>query len=257
MSDLPPPPPPPPPGNLTPPPGYVAYGQTAYGQGPLRRIAPLAKWLNGLLIGTLIMQVALLLVEFIIRSSAIDFVNNPKSTTFDSKFALLGGVGLIAGLVSVAQLVVLCILTFRISKNLQVLGRSPLAFRPGITILTNILGGCTLGIANYFMWRELWIGSDPTTAAGDPEWKRKPAAAIILTHLVLTLASVVIGITVGVASGFIAVRTSGSSITAAKNLANKIGQVGVTGVLQIAASVVFIMIMRQLAARHMQATRES
>jgi len=251
-------PPPPPPGNLTPPPGYVAYGQTTYGQGPLQRIAPLTKWLNGLLIVTLLTQVAILAVEFSIRGSAVDFVNNRiSSSSFDSKFAVLGGVGIIAGLASIAQLVVLCIWTFRISKNLQVLGRSPMAFRPGITILTNILGGCTLGIANFFMWREMWIGSDPTTAPGDPEWKRKPAASLILTHLVLTISSVVLGITVGVASGFIAVRTSGSRTTAANNLANKIGQVGVTGVLQIAAAVVFIMIVRQLSARHMQATRES
>ena len=119
-----------------------------------------------------------------------------------------------------------------------------------------ILGGCTLGIANFFMWREMWVGSDPATAPGDPEWKRKPVSPLIIGYLVLTLGSVVVGLSLGVASGFTTIRTS-SSTDAAKNLADKLGVVAVTGVLQIAASVVFIMIVRQLSARHMQATRES
>jgi hypothetical protein len=250
-------PPPPPPGNLTPPPGYVAYGQTTYGQGPLQRIAPLTKWLNGLLITGLVVQVAALVAQFVIRSSAVDLVNNRITTSdFNSKFAIVAGATVLAGLVGIAELVVRCIWTFRMSKNLQVLGRSPLAFRPGITVLTNILGGCTLGIANFFMWREMWIGSDPSTAPGDPEWKRKPVAPIIIGYLVLTLSSVIVGLSLGVASGFTTIRT-GSSTDAAKNLAGKLGVVAVTGVLQIVASVVFIMIVRQLSARHMQATRES
>jgi hypothetical protein len=255
MSDL--PPPPPPPGNLTPPPGYVSYGQTAYGQGPLQRIAPLAKWLNGLLVTTLVVQIAALAAQFIVRSSAVDLVNNRiTASDFNSKFAIVAGATLLAALIGIAELVVRCIWTFRMSKNLQVLGRSPLAFRPGVTVLTNILGGCTLGIANFFMWREMWVGSDPSTAPGDPEWKRKPVAPLIVGYLVLSLGGVLVGLSLGVASGFTTIRT-GSSTDAAKNLADKLGVVAITGVLQIAASVVFIMIVRQLSARHMQATRES
>ena len=46
------------------------------------------------------------------------------------------------------------------AKNLEVLGRQERTFSPGATIAINILGGCTLGILPYFMWRELWKGSD-------------------------------------------------------------------------------------------------
>jgi hypothetical protein len=42
----------------------------------------------------------------------------------------------------------------------------------------------------------------------------------------------------------------------AKNLTDKFGFVLASGALQVAVSVVFIMLVRQLAARHMQATHE-
>ena len=50
---------------------------------------------------------------------------------------------------------------------------------------------------------------------------------------------------------------SNSDATIAKQLDNQLGLVIAAGALSVVASLIFLMLIRQLAARHMQATRES
>lgn len=254
MSDMPPPPPP----NMAPPPGYVPYGGYGAIQGRFQKIGGLTKWLVGLLALTLVVQVVSFLVQFTLRNSAADFLDESiTSSQFDDKLGLYLLIVLLAAAVSVAQLVLLVVWTFRLAKNHQLLGRAPQAFSPGATIAVNILGGCTLGILNFFMWRELWKASDPETAPGDPSWKQRLVSPLIGVYLGLTLASVATGFALGISGAVGPVRTSGSNTDLAKNLSDKIGYVAISGLLTLAAAVVFLIIVRQLAARHMQATRES
>ena len=254
MSDMPPPPPP----NLGPPPGYVAYGGYGAVQGTFKRINALTAWLVGLLIVSFVVQLVSLLVQFTLRDSANDFINKSiSSSDFDDKLGLYLGVAFLAGIVAIAQIVILIIWTFRVAKNGQVLGRQPQSFSAGATIAVNILGGCTLGILNFFMWRELWKASDPDTAAGDPSWKQRAVTPLITAYLVLTLANVAASISLGVAGAVGPVRTTGSSSDLAKNLSDRLPFIALSGVLALATAGVFIVFVRQLAARHMQATRES
>lgn len=254
MSDLPPPPPP----NMGPPPGYVAYGGHGAVQGTFRRIGGLTKWLVGLLIAALAVQVVSLLVQFTLRDSADDFINNTiSSSDFDDKLGLYVGVGLLAAVAAIAQIVILIIWTFRLAKNAQVLGRQPQSFSPGASIAVNILGGCTLGILNFFMWREIWKASDPEAAPGDPSWKQRMVSPLITVWLVLTLSGVAASISLGIASSVNPVGTTESSTDLAENINDRLPFIALSGVLTIAAAAVFIMFVRQLAARHMQATRES
>jgi Domain of unknown function (DUF4328) len=261
MTDFPdfpaPPPPPPPPDHLMPPPGYVPYGGFGGVTGSFQPIRSLTKWLVILLGITLVVQLAALIVQLSLRGSATDFLDETiTSDTFDSKLGTYLAVALLAALVGIAQLVVLILWTFRMAKNLGVLGRQPQAFKPGLTIAVNILGGCTLGILNFFMWREIWVGSDPETAPGDPTWKRRPLGGIVIAHLVLTLLTVAVGFAVGVGAGIAGFNRSNAN-DVAENLTDKFGIVLASGALQLALAVVFIMLVRQLAARHMQATREA
>jgi hypothetical protein len=243
---------------MAPPPGYVQYGGYGAAQGRFQRIGGLTKWLVGLLATTLAIQVISFAVQFSLRNSASDFLDDTiSSSQFDDKLALYLGIVLLAAGVSVAQLVLLVVWTFRLAKNHQQLDRRPQAFSPGATIAVNILGGCTLGILNFFMWRELWKAADPETAPGDPTWKQRAVSPLIGVHLGLTLASVATGLGLGISGAVGPVRTSGSSTDLAKNLSDKIGFVVLSGLMTLAAAVVFLMIVRQLAARHMQATRES
>ena len=126
-------------------------------------------------------------------------------------------------------------------------------------IAVNLLGGCTLGILNFFMWREIWKGADPDTAPGDPSWKQRAASVLPGIKLGLTLAGVAAGIGLGVAnSGFTTIRINNqSNVDLAETLEDQFALIALSGALGIAASVVFIMYVRQVAARHMKATREA
>jgi hypothetical protein len=243
---------------MAPPPGYVQYGGYGAVQGQFRRIGGITKWLVGLMAVALAIQVISLIVQFTLRNSASDFLSDSiTSSQFDDKLAVYLLVVLVAAAVSIAQIVLLVVWTFRLAKNHLLLGRQPQTFSPGATIAINILGGCTLGILNFFMWRELWKASDPETAPNDPTWKQRLVSPLIGIYLGLTLASVAAGLALGISGAVGPVRTSGSSTDLAKNLSDKLGFVVLAGLLSLASAAVFIMIVRQLAARHMQATRES
>jgi hypothetical protein len=162
----------------------------------------------------------------------------------------------IAGLVGLAALIVQIIWTFRIAKNLEVLGRQGRRFSPGATIAINILGGCTLGILPYFMWRELWKGSDPESPPGDPNWKQRAVGSIVHIWLVANLLTVVVAGGLGVGNAFTRVSTNSDS-TIAKQLDDRLPLVIAAGVMSIITALIFLGLIRQLAARHMQATREA
>jgi hypothetical protein len=206
---------------------------------------------------TAVAQAISLLVQLSLRSSATDYLNDAiSSSEFTDDIAIYGLVVLLAAAIGIGQLVVLIIWTFRMAKNHLVLGRSPQSFSAGATIAINILGGCTLGIINFFMWREMWRASDPDTAPGDPSWKQRAVSPLVAIQLAITLGSVVLGVALGV-SGFNGFGTRTNSTDFANNLNDKLGFVVVAGALSIAGAVVFIMLVRQLATRHMKATREA
>ena len=253
MSEL----PPPPPLNLTPPPGYVAYGGTGTAGGHFRRTAGLARWLVVLLAIGFVVQVALILVQLTLKDAARDFIEkNVTAAQFDDKIAVFLLVGILASIAGIAQIVIMIIWTFRLAKNHQVLSRQPQSFAPGATIAVNILGGCTLGILNYFMWRELWKASDPETTPGDPSWKQRIVTPLLTVYLVLSLGGIAAGIAGGVRQ-FGGIRTSNKAPDLAKDIADQIAVLSLSGVLAAAAAIVFIMFVRQLSARHMKAIGET
>ncbi len=248
---------PPPPPNLTPPPGYVAYGGSGAAGGYFRRTAGLAKWLVALMGIGLVVQIALVLVQLTLKNAAQDFVDDAlTSSQFKDKIGTFVLIGLLASLAGIAQIVIMIIWVFRLAKNNQVLNRLPQSFSPGATIAVNILGGCTLGILNYFMWRELWKASDPETAAGDPSWKQRTVSPLITAYLVLSLGGIAAGLAGGVRQ-FGGFRTSGSATDLAKDLSDRLTVVSLSGVLSIAAAIVLIMFVRQLSARHVKVTGEA
>jgi len=242
---------------MAPPPGYIAYGGYAPVGGSLRRVGGLGKWLVALLSITLAAQAVLVLVQLTLKDAAQDFLNLSDTTAFDDKLVTYVALGALAGIAAVAQAVVLIIWTWRMAKNAQVLGRQPQKFSPGATIAVNLLGGCTLGILPYFMWRELWQASDPDVAPGDAGWKQSIVTALIPVHLALTLgsliASIVINSQIGATIGW---TSNGNRKDIAERLTDKMPMIVASGLFSLAASIVFLMIVRQLTARHMKATRE-
>jgi len=252
MSDLPPPPP-----NMQPPPGYVAYGGSGGSGMPTRPIRALGMWLVVLIAAAMVGQLVAVPLQFTLRDAARDFLSTNDASAFDDKIALFLLLTVLISIASIGQIVVLCVWTFRLAKNAQALGRSPQSFSPGATVAVNLLGGCTLGILPFFMWRELWVASDPDTPPGDITWKRRAVTALIPVHLALTLAGVVVGVVIGLNRGL----SNGISFgndrdDLAETLDDKLALIGLQGAIGVAASIVFLLIVRQLTARHARAIGE-
>jgi uncharacterized membrane protein YidH (DUF202 family) len=225
--------------------------------GPVRPVRTLGKWLGGLILAGLIAQALSVVIQLTLRNAAIDFLNSGDTSRFDDKLVVYSLIGMIAAGVAIAQIVILIIWTYRMAKNGLALGRTPQSFSAGATIAINLLGGCTLGILPFFMWRELWMASDPETAPGDLTWKRRSVSALIPVHLALVLAGVVAGIAVSAVGGFTQIRVNSNRTDLAKNLHDKLPLLALSGILSVATSVVFLVIVRQLTERHATAIRES
>jgi len=241
---------------MSPPPGYVAYGGPGSYGGTFRGIGGLTKSLEILTIVTIVLSALSLVTQLTLRGNALDFRDGTTTLQeFADKLGPYLAVSAVAGFVGLATLVVQIIWTFRIAKNLEVLGRQNRTFSPGATIAINILGGCTLGILPYFMWRELWKGSDPESPAGDPGWKQRPVGQVVHTWLIVTLLTVLVGAGLGVGNAVTRISRN-SNATIAKQLDSRIALVMAAGVLSLVSAIVFLSMIRQLSSRHIRSIRE-
>ncbi len=241
---------------MSPPPGYVAYGGPGSYGGTFQRIGGLTKALIALSIVTIITSALSLITQLMLRGDALDFRDGTTTLeSFADKLNPYLFVTAVAGFVGLGTLVVQIVWTFRMAKNMEALGRSNRTFSPGATIAINILGGCTLGILPYFMWREIWKGSDPESPPGDPGWKQRPVGQIVHTWLIVSLLTVIVGAGLGIGNA-VARISRNSNETIAKQLDSRIGLVVAAGVLSLISAVVFLTLIRQLSARHMRSIRE-
>jgi lysylphosphatidylglycerol synthetase-like protein (DUF2156 family) len=245
MSSIPPPPP------LSPPPGYVPYGGVGAAVGRFQTIGGLGKALVILTAISAALNLSLVALQLSLSEKADD-----PLAVFEDAIAPIALIGLLVLALLVAALVIQIVWAYRMAANLRTLRREGQSFSPGATIAINILGPCTLGILPYFMWRELWKGSNPDSPAGDPNWKRGPVAGILTIWIVASLVAVIAGFSI----------SAGTSVgnfadNQAENLAEQLrDQLGLTlavGVLQVAVAVIFLVIVRQLTERHMRSTGES
>jgi ABC-type Fe3+ transport system permease subunit len=153
---------------------------------------------------------------------------------------------------------VLIIWTYRMAKNMQAMGRQGMSMsNPGATIAINILGGCTLGILNFLMWREVWQGSDPDSPPGDPGWKRRPIGSIVNLWFGLTIGGAVLGIIAAGVGGFGGAQFGNDSEKIAEQFRDQLPVTILSSVVSVATAVVFILLVQQLAARHMKTTGEA
>jgi uncharacterized membrane protein len=243
---------------MSPPPGYVAYGG-AGAYSPTQPISGLTKWLRILLIGSLAVSALALVATLLLIGPAGDFDEGVIDLgQFEDKLGLFLLVAVLAVVVSIAQIVVLIIWTYRMAKNMQAMGRQGMSMsNPGATIAINILGGCTLGILNFLMWREVWQGSDPDSPPGDPGWKRRPIGAIVNLWFGLTIGGAVLNIIAAGTRGFGGAQFGGNSEDVAEQFRDQLPITLLGSVVTVATAVVFILLVQQLAARHMKATGEA
>jgi hypothetical protein len=241
---------------MAPPPGYVPYGGSGVAMGPFSRVGGVATALAIVQAISVVTGLALLLFQVSLVQRANDFLDDTISLgDFEDRLGPFIAISAVAGLVSIAALVLLIIWSYRIAQNLQRLGR-PITWKPGLTIVVWLLGGCTLSIINFLMLREHWRGSDPEVAPHDPSYTSRPVSPLIVGWFVLSLAQVVLSGASG-ARSFGGVRVGNDTQQIADSLSDRLPLVLAAGACSLAATVVLVLIIRRLTARHLQAIGEA
>ncbi|NND74695.1 MAG: DUF4328 domain-containing protein [Ilumatobacter sp.] len=260
MSDVPPPPPgppPPPPGDgLTPPPGYVAYGNAPT---PMTRISRVKGLSTAIMIVVGIAGVGSLvnaLLTSSLRTKAEDFLAgsisesefNDSVVSF-SAFSAIAGIGLLAGAVLVM------IWMFRITANLRAFGQST-TWHPLFAIFGWFLPPLVLYVIPFLMLREQWQKSAPPVTAGvtaPTGGRENPALWIwfvafgLLPLLTITLQ-------------FDSINNFGDTgaEAVAENLVDADTAITlISGIGSAVAAAAWIVFVRQLTARHRAMTGES
>lgn len=251
MSDLPPPPPP----NMQPPPGYVAYGGHSMNAGPTSTVKSLGSALTVLLVIMIPAQILAVFQQLQVIDAARDFLDGSISEqTFEDKAS--GGAGSIGGLLVIPVAVLTMILMYRMGKNVRLMGRRT-TFGPGWGIAGWFTPPCVIYAVPWLMFRELWKASDATISAGDESWRNNRVPALFNVWWVLYGLLPLIAITTS-ASYFAQFRT-GSPEWA--DIAEKFDDFAtinlVLSVITIGTVVVYLVMLRQLVARHMDATGEA
>ena len=263
MSQPPPPPPPPASGSdpqipspppPAPPPGYYAEGaaQPQPGGAPSAASTPPARWrsLRGLTTAlTWLFSAHIVLTVVLIIGVLNHFrVLGDKETgglVFDTKAvndanALPAAMILLSGLVGLATFVLLIIWLYRAAKNNEALGRQNPRLGPGWAI-----GGWFIPIAwwviPFIILDDVWRGSDPSIARGDPSWRRSSTMGAIWAWLVT---AVIFTVPSAIASSTGDVRADEPEKVRRDDILRVIGAVGA-----IVAAVLAILVTRRIAAR--------
>jgi hypothetical protein len=252
---------------MTPPP-YGGYASPAgYGMPApsYRRIGGISKVLGGLLAAMAVLQVFSVIGSINAARRAQRFLYGYiKEDAYNS----VSGVELL-GIVRVPLMPVLAILTmiwmFRIAANLRSMGRSGLTWAPGWAIGGWFVPPCILYVVPWLMLQELWRASDPDAAPTDPSWKHRPASPLLQIWWVLFGLVPIVGVAIGLSDTWDALQTAAENgfnetdvarANAQSALDGRIGNV-LVGLAQVAAAAIFMVIVRQLAERHMRCTGES
>ena len=263
MSQPPPPPPPPASGSdpqipspppPAPPPGYYAEGaaQPQPGGAPSAAYTPPARWrsLRGLTTAlTWLFSAHIVFTVVLIIGVVNNFrVLGDKETgglVFDTKAvndanALPAAMILLSGLVGLATFVLLIIWLYRAAKNNEALGRQNPRLGPGWAI-----GGWFIPIAwwviPFIILDDVWRGSDPSIARGDPNWRRSSTMGAIWAWLVT---AVIFTVPSAIASSTGDVRADEPEKVRRDDILRVIGAVGA-----IVAAVLAILVTRRIAAR--------
>lgn len=161
----------------------------------------------------------------------------------------------IIGLMIIPIAVLTMIWMFRMAANLRKLGRPGQTWAPGWAIGSWFVPPCIIYAVPWLMFKELWRGSDPAITPGDPSWKRAPVSPLVTAWWVMYGLVPLLGVfsAAGVAGQFRAGMTTHS-------LAERFRDFGVLNIVftlvGMASTLVYMRLVRDLSARHMQVTRE-
>ena len=171
---------------------YPGQYPAAYPPAAWRRPAGPAKALRVLLLLTAI-ALALQALASVVRRNVYQDVlgGDGRFSRIDDADAFLGLTLLAAAGLMVAVFVLTIVWEWRLAKNHELLGRPGTTFGPGWAI-----GAWFIPLANfvlpYLQFRDLWKGSAPGLAPGDPTWKRSKVAPMLTVWWFTFVASYVL-----------------------------------------------------------------
>ncbi len=242
---------------MTPPPGYAAYEGQPTPAAPTRRIGGLA---IPIVVSTTIVAIGTLIAAFLsagIATDATDFLaGSLEESEFEDALVPLNSVQLLVSVATLATGVLTIVWMFRIANNVRAFGRAT-TWSPLFAIFGWFLPPLILYIIPFLVLRELWKASEPTVVDGTDRWKGSADNPLLWVWLVLfgLLPAVLFVIQIGsfAAGGM----PTGDLESVAEGL-DEFGALGwLTAVLNVAAAIVWVRIVRQLTHRHKRLTNES
>ena len=253
--------PPPPPGNMAPPPGYVAYGSAPTPNQRVRRIKGLSVAITIVVgiagIGGLLNAV----LTSGLRSDAEDLLAGRMSDSeFNDQLVSSSAFSALAGVATIATMVLVMIWMYRITTNLRAFGMNT-TWHPLFAVFGWFLPPAVLYIIPLLMLREQWSKSTATAIpaqAGNPVPGDSPKSE----NPVLWVWWLAFGIWPLIAlflspSSLFGNFGDTSSEAIAENLLDTSSAFTVIGsVIGLIAAATWIVFVRQLTARHQTLTGE-
>lgn len=237
---------------MSPPPGYVAYGaQNQGGYGSFQNVRGIARTIGILIMILIPVQVISLIVFNSVRQKANDLLNgNLTDSEFKNSIGTSGVVSVVSSGLMLAIAVLTVIWMFRMAKNQRELGRAG-TWGPGWAVGGWFVPPCVLYVVPYLMLRDLWKSSDPDS---NPDWRSNRVGAIVHLWWVLFGLVPILFLTVTFSSFDL---TSKTTDQRARDFDKSANITMLSNAVSIATAVVYLLLVRQLTARHAQTTNES
>jgi hypothetical protein len=262
MSDIPPPPgppppPPPPPPGANLPPGYTAYQPGApTGVGPLKGVRKLG---TAIVVLVAICAVATLVSPLLIpqvEDSARDYLAGRISEDdFVSDWLTFSAIGGLVGLLTLAAAVITMIWMYRMASNHRQLRRQG-TWAPLWAVFGWFLPPCVIYAIPMLMFRELWKASDPDVPLGSDQWKQSRVSPVVIVWWVIFGLAPLVFIAANGADQF-GGGFGADTEDAAQNIIDTAGTAWPSALVNVAAAAAYVVLVRQVTARHARLIRES
>jgi hypothetical protein len=240
---------------MGPPPGYIAYGGPGAFSGAFQGVRRISKAMVILLWIYLPLQLLGIFELLRLSNQAKKFLDG-AITEQSFKDSTRAGVGVGAAVLVIPIAVLTMIWMYRMAANLKKLDRPGQTWAPGWAIGGWFVPPCIVYAVPWLMFKELWKGSNPELAPGDPNWKRGPVPAIITVWWVFYGLLPIFSFTSN--GQFVSqIRSDKTTLQLAKRYHDYAGSSFVFAVLGMVATMIYLMLVRQLSARHILATREA
>jgi hypothetical protein len=219
----------------------------------LKRVRGISTWIVVLTAIVGVFGVLSALVTRGLTDEAEDFI---RDRIDEDEFIEAYAPALLLQFVSGAAMIALVVLTmiwmYRMASNHRALQRNG-TWGPGWAIGGWFLPPAVLYIIPFLMFRELWKASDPAVPPGDERWRQNAVSPVVTLWWVLY--GLALPISQGIA-GFSADMFAADTETLAESIDEQATVTIVSSFIQAAAAVAYIVLVRQLSARHRQLTGE-